>query len=239
MMKPREVAIGYCRVSTDRDTQANSLEVQPVAIKAYAEMQNLSIIKIFKDEISALKVPFFERVSGILIRKLIEKKEVQHIIGAKVDRLFRDAQDGLATADWLLNQGVNLHVIDTGGVINVGDPAGRMMFTMLLAVAEFEPRRISQRTKEALRVMRANGKKIGKVPYGYRDAADGMLEVVPDEMAIVNEIQAQGALGQRLKDIAADLNARHVPTKERGRWHASTVRNIIKRQVQPKSTSVL
>jgi site-specific DNA recombinase len=222
-------AVGYIRVSTDKDKQANSLAAQPETIRRYAKMQGLDLVEILQDEVSALKVPFFDRESGERILELIRKKVIQHVIGAKVDRLFRDAQDGLSTADWLLARGVNMHVIDTGGVINVGDPAGRMMFTMLLAVAEFEPRRISQRTKEALGVMRKAGKKIGKVPYGFHEA-EGKLEQMPEEVAICAEIRDRHKNGERLKRIADDLNARKVPTKEGGKWHPSTVRQIARRK---------
>ena len=59
-MKPS----GYIRVSTDKDKQANSLAAQPETIKRYAFMQGLKLIDIVQDEVSALKVPFFERESG-------------------------------------------------------------------------------------------------------------------------------------------------------------------------------
>lgn len=221
-------AVGYIRVSTDKDKQANSLAAQPDTIKRYAYMAGLDLVDIVRDEVSALKVPFFDRESGKAIREMIRAGKVQHVIGAKVDRLFRDAQDGLATADWLLKQGVNLHVIDTGGVINVGDPAGRMMFTMLLAVAEFEPRRISQRTKEALGIMRKAGKKTGKVPYGYIEK-DGLLVMDPEQIARRSWIKAQRDKGKTFKNIADSLNEIQVQTKEGGKWHASTIRQILRR----------
>jgi DNA invertase Pin-like site-specific DNA recombinase len=222
-------AIGYIRVSTDKEKQANSLAAQPETIKAYAKMQGLDLIDVVADETSALKVPFFERPGGSRILALIKEKKVQHVIGAKVDRIFRNVQDGLETADWLKARGIELHVIDTGGILNVNDAAGRMMFSMLLAVAEFEPRRISQRTREALGVMRSAGKKVGTVPLGYREV-DGQLVEVPEEMEIVNEILLRDGRGETMKGIATILNARMVPTKQGGTWHPSTIRAIVKRK---------
>lgn len=218
-------AVAYVRVSTDRDKQANSLAAQPDTIKRYAAMAGLDLVDIVSDETSALKVPFFDRPGGERILALIKEKKVQHVIGAKVDRIFRNVQDGLETADWLKARGIELHVIDTGGILNVNDAAGRMMFSMLLAVAEFEPRRISQRTKEALGVMRKAGKKIGKVPYGFTEI-EGKLVEVPEEIQVVFEIRNRKGQGERLKTIADDLNTRHVPTKEGGIWHPSTIKQI-------------
>jgi len=222
-------AIGYIRVSTDKEKQANSLVAQPETIKRYAQAQDLDVVDIVSDEVSALKVPFFERPGGASIRAMIQNGKVQHVIGAKVDRIFRNAQDGLATADWIKAQGVELHIIDTGGILNVNDAAGRMMFTMLLSVAEFEPRRISQRTKEALGVMRKNGQVVGTVPYGYREE-NGQLIEIPGEMEVVRDIQERSAGKMKLKDIATYLNNHHVPTKQGGKWYASTIRNIVKRK---------
>lgn len=231
-------AIGYIRVSTDKDKQANSLAVQPGGIRAYAAMYDLNVVDIISDETSALKVPFFERPGGKQILESIRKGAVQHVIGAKVDRMFRNAQDGLETADWFRAKGIGLHIIDTGGALNVGDAAGRMMFTMLLAVAEFEPRRISQRTREALGELKKNGKRVGTVPYGWREYGGVMIQV-PDEMAIVQEIRERAEAGEGLKGIAYSLNLRGIPSKHIGRktksgtasgkWHPSAVRNIVQR----------
>ena len=103
-----------------------------------------------------------------------------------------------------------------------------MMFTMLLAVAEFEPRRISQRTKEALGVMRANGRKIGNIPYGFAEY-DGVLEPLPHEQLIIAEIKIRSE-SETLQQIADDLNTRLIPTKQCGKWFSSTVRNIARRK---------
>jgi hypothetical protein len=59
-------------------------------------------------------------------------------------------------------------------------------------------------------------------------------------MPIVREIQRAGA--KTLRDIAAALNARGIPTARGGRWHAMTVRNLLARawhgaQAQPHTTT--
>ncbi len=231
-MKPK--AIGYIRVSTEKEKQENSWIVQPETIKTYAKIQDVEVIDIITDEESAWKVPFFKRTGGRRIAGMVKAGQVQHIIGAKVDRIFRDTIDGLSSSDWLAKLGVSLHVIDAGGIINVRTAAGRMMFTMLLGVAEFEPHRISERVTDALNNMRLDGRKIGTVPYGFseqvigkkkNDKDDVVLIPEPVELAIVREIRER-AQRETLREIAQDLNRRGVPTKQGGRWYASTVRYI-------------
>lgn len=239
-MKPK--AIGYVRVSTEKETQENSWLVQPETIKRYAALQDVDLIDILKDEESAWKVPFFEREGGRRILKMIKAGDIQHIIGAKVDRIFRDTIDGLSTADELSRRGITLHVIDAGGILNVRSAAGRMMFTMLLSVAEFEPHRISERVMDALDNLRQDGRKIGTVPFGFTEhiigeRKNGKDDVVlipePSELAIVREIKDR-CMRESLKDIADDLNLRAVPTKQGGTWHASTVRYIRDNRVYDK-----
>ena len=56
------------------------------------------------------------------------------------------------------------------------------------------------------------------------------MEPVPEELAIVRRILEAWRTGGTYAGIAAQLNARSVPTKRGGRWHASTVRGIVQRR---------
>ena len=73
------------------------------------------------------------------------------------------------------------------------------------------------------------GKGLGKPPYGYRNGADGSLEVVADEAPVVELIYAKytrDKLGLRL--IAQHLNERGIPTRRGGLWNMVTIRDILK-----------
>jgi DNA invertase Pin-like site-specific DNA recombinase len=90
------------------------------------------------------------------------------------------------------------------------------MANMLATFAQFERRLISQRTKEALAVKKAQGVRLGRPPS------------MPQ--AVVRRIQRQRARGDSLRKIAADLNQSGVPTAQGGaRWYAATVRHVLLR----------
>ena len=90
-------------------------------------------------------------------------------------------------------------------------PAGEAMANMLATFAQFERRLISQRTKEALAVKKAQGVRIGRPA------------VVP--RAVVSRMRRERAKGLSYRAIADKLNADHVPTAQGGRcWYAGTVR---------------
>ena len=87
---------------------------------------------------------------------------------------------------------------------------------MLGTFAQFERRLISQRTKEALAVKKAQGVRLGRPPTMPRE--------------VVRRIQRQRARGDSLRKIAEDLNEAGVPTAQGGKqWHAATVRHVLLR----------
>ena len=111
-----EKAVCYVRVSTmEQATQGVSLEAQEEKLRAYCQMTGLEIVKIIKEEgISATK-PLKDRPGGKELIEIINKKQANHVVTLKLDRLFRNAEDALhVTNDWD-SKGVTLHLVDMGG----------------------------------------------------------------------------------------------------------------------------
>ena len=89
------------------------------------------------------------------------------IVTAKLDRMFRSAADALATLEELKDHGIGLHMIDLGGDV-CGNGIGKLVFTILAAVAENERDRIRERIRDVKRNLASQG--IfggGKRPFGY------------------------------------------------------------------------
>ena len=101
------------------------------------------------------------------------------------------------------------------------------------ALAEKE-RRLTERTKAALAVRKANGSKLGN-PTNIREAGDigrTMLVATADQQArslvpALRAIQAEGILS--IRAITRAFNARKVPTPRGSRWHVSSVANLLAR----------
>jgi len=114
----------------------------------------------------------------------------------------------------------------------------------MAAVAQAERQAISKRTKEALRAAKAQGRKLGN-PNGAAAllrAGKGNRAAIAHVMAsadahardlapIIADIQSTGAAS--LAALAAELNARHIQTQRGGRWHPSSVRNLLARLQKP------
>ena len=134
----------------------------------------------------------------------------------KLDRMFRNAGDCLATVEQWERSGVSLHVVDLGGnaIDTTTTAAGRFMLVVLAGAAEMERNLIRERTCSALAVKRANGQRIGTIPYGSDLADDGRGLVANDaEQAVIVDMQTLRARGWTLEAIAEELNELCVPTK--------------------------
>jgi hypothetical protein len=80
-----------------------------------------------------------------------------------------------------------------------------------------------------LRHKRANGERVGTVPFGYFLAADGVrLEPKADEQTILSHIQALRASGRTMREIAAGLNATGFTTRRGTAWRFQYVAQAIR-----------
>lgn len=82
------------------------------------------------------------------------------LVVQKLDRLGRDAIDVMQTVQALADLGIQVVCLNLGSS-DMGSPAGKLMLTMLAAVAEMERDLIRERTKAGLEAAKARGVKLG------------------------------------------------------------------------------
>ena len=153
--------LAYYRVSTDR--QGNSglgLEAQRAKVEAMASERGALIAAEFVEVESGRKSDRPQLVAALSQARA----EIAVIAVAKIDRLARDAGFVLKLANEAEKNGMGGFVFCDLPDIDATTSAGRMVLTMMASVAEFEARRISERTKEALAAAKTRGVRLG----GYR-----------------------------------------------------------------------
>lgn len=79
-----------------------------------------------------------------------------------LDRAYRSVIDALTEAEKLRKRGIDFKIANLQ--IDTSTPAGMFVYTMVGALAEFERRTLSQRTKEGLAAARKRGARIGRPP---------------------------------------------------------------------------
>ncbi len=211
--------VAYFRVSTDRQGMSGlGLDAQRQAVATHIGQAEL--VAEFTEVESGRKN---DREQLALALSLAKRTKAVLVI-AKLDRLARNVH----FISGLLESGVPFVCADM-------PEADRTFLQMMAVFAEWEARKISERTKAALAQVKAKGRKLGS-PTPELGSAAGIakLQAKADKYAdrigpVVREIIAKTG-AKTLRDIAEVLQARGIETPRGGCvWHASQVSNLLKR----------
>lgn len=138
---------GYARVSTSQQ----SLDIQINALKEAGVKEN----RIFTDKASGSHV---QRDGLTLLRLKVEEGDV--VLVKKLDRLGRDTADMIQLIKEFDSMGISIRFLDDG--ISTEGTMGKMVVTILSAVAQAERHRILERTNEGRIEAKSNGVKFGR-----------------------------------------------------------------------------
>lgn len=180
----------YTRVSTAMQVDGYSLEAQETRMKAFADFNNYEIVGKYEDAGKSGKSIEGRIQFGQMMEDIKSGKDnVSFVLVFKLSRFGRNAADVLSTLQIMQNFGVNLICVEDG--IDSSKDAGKLMISVLSAVAEIERENIRVQTMEG-RIQKAregrwNG---GFAPYGYR-LVDGKLEINEEEAEAIRIIFEQ------------------------------------------------
>ena len=180
----------YTRVSTTMQIDGYSLDAQKARMKAYADFNDYQIVGEYEDAGKSGK-SIEGRASFCRMMEDIKsgKDGVAYVLVFKLSRFGRNTADVLSTLQVMQDFGVNLICVEDG--IDSSKDAGKLMISVLSAVAEIERENIRVQTMEG-RIQKAregrwNG---GFAPYGYR-LVDGVLQINEDEAPAIRTIFEQ------------------------------------------------
>jgi DNA invertase Pin-like site-specific DNA recombinase len=218
--------VSYARVSTVDQRDNTSLDDQQKRIESYAFAMGHEIVSSFKEAISGKRAdnrPEFQKAIALL-----KSGEADGLIVAKLDRLGRNVRDILTLVDDVLKPSDKaLILLDLA--IDTSTPAGRMVLTMMAALAEMERSLIRERVERGRAVKHeAGGYAYGAPRFGQK-AENKELVTDEPEQEIIEIIRRHRRSGKSPQAIADYLTANNYPTKRGGRWQHTTVRGIIKR----------
>lgn len=218
--------VSYLRVSTRKQGASGlGLEAQRAAIDIYASQRGGTVIETFT-EVESGKV----NTRPELLKALhLAKVTGATLVIAKLDRLSRNAAFLLTLRD----SGVRFVAADM-------PDANDLTVGIMALVAQQEREAISMRTKEALGAAKARGVRLGN-PNGaaaLRRAGRGNAASVQairthandharNLQPVITALAAEGIIS--LGTVADALNERGMLTPRRGRWHKSSVRNLLDR----------
>jgi DNA invertase Pin-like site-specific DNA recombinase len=216
--------VAYYRVSTDRQGQSGlGLDAQRELVRTFLNGGRWDLVGEFTEVESGTRKRLNERPMLKAALELARKQKATLVV-AKLDRLARDVQ----FISTLLNGNVRFVCADM-------PEADRVFLQMMSVFAEYEAKRISERTQQALAALKRQGKKLGS-PTPEIGSAEG-VKVIKEKADAYAErvapvvrdiIRKSGA--DTLRDIAAALSARGIQTpRGNTEWHPSQVSNLLKR----------
>ena len=226
----------YTRVSTAMQIDGYSLEAQRTRMRAFAEFNEYEIAGEYEDAgKSGKSIEGQDEFNRMMEDIKTGKDDVSFVLVFKLSRFGRNAADVLSTLQTMQDFGVNLICVEDG--IDSSKDAGKLMISVLSAVAEIERENIRVQTMEG-RIQKARDGKWngGFPPYGY-SLKDGVLEINEEEALAIRTIFEQwvstdiGANG--LAKYLENHGIRKIP-RHNGKnplFDAALIRNIIKNPV--------
>ena len=202
--------IGYVRVSTDEQTSSGAgLQAQREALVAECRRRGWHLVGVIADEGYSAKDMRRPGVQEAI--RALEAGEASALVVSRLDRLSRSMVDFSSLMARAQKRGWALVALDC---VDMSSPSGELMGHVLATFAQFERRLVSQRTRDALAVKKAQGVQLGRP------------RTLPD--SVRDRIRAMREDGDSLARIADALTDDGTPTAHGGRrWYPSTVSKVL------------
>jgi len=184
----KNYTFGYARVSTE----SQNLDRQLNALKRYG------VDQIYNEKLTGTK-----RDRPELTKLLDRMTEGDTVVIESLSRLGRSTKDLIELTELFESRGVNL--VSLKESIDTNTSTGKLLFTLMSAIAQFERDAIADRTREGLNAARARGRTGGR-PKTNTDSVKKAIKLYNTRQYTVKEIE-------ELTGIKKDTLYRNLPGK--------------------------
>ncbi len=218
----------YCRVSTDKDDQANSLESQQKYFKEYIERNPMwELYNIYVDEgITGTSTKKRKAFNRMMIDA--ELKKFDMIITKEISRFARNTLDSIYYTRQLKELGVG--VMFANDNLYTLDPDAELRLTIMSSIAQEESRKTSERVKWGQKRRMEQGVVFGRDMVGY-DVKEGKLIVNPEGAKIVQKIFHKYVVEQKgTNTIARELREEGISTFRNTNWTNTVILRMLRNE---------
>jgi DNA invertase Pin-like site-specific DNA recombinase len=220
-----ERVVAYYRVSTKQQHRSGlGIDAQRAAVTRFAELEGMQIHGEYVEAETGKGADALDRRPQLAAALTAARSSKCPVIVSKLDRLSRD----VAFISGLMAQRIPFIVAELGA------DADPFMLHLYAALAEKERRLISERTRVALAAKKEHGATLGNPTNIDHEGRVGrrVQQAEADRFArnvipVIRNIQSAGFVG--MVSIARQLNDRGIRTQRGGRWHVSSVANLLAR----------
>ena len=215
----------YCRVSTDKEDQLNSLEAQKAFFAEYTQRTGDNLVRLYADEgLSGTKIK--NRKEFLRMMEDAERGLFDMVVVKDISRFARNTVDLLQNIRKLKALGIETQFL-TANMTSMGN--SEFVLTIFGALAQEESANTSKRVKFGKKINAEKGR-VPNIVFGY-DKTKGdyfNLAINPEEAEIVRQIYRWYVdEGFGASKIANRLNARGIKTKRGCDWSQNAICRIL------------
>lgn len=220
----------YCRVSTEKEAQIDSLEKQIEFFNEFTKKNGYELYKLYADEgISGKQIKHRKQFQQMMQDAKLKKFE--KVVVKDVSRFARNTVDLLQSVRELKSYGVQVDFLNNGEVMEGGS---EFILTILGAMAQQESANMSKRVKFGKDITAKKGR-VPNLVFGYDKIPDERytLKINEEEAKIVKEIfESYVYKGIGTTKIAWNLNDRGIRTKKtKSKWVQTSIVRMLKNPI--------
>jgi DNA invertase Pin-like site-specific DNA recombinase len=213
--------VAYIRVSTQRQGMSGlGLEAQQDAIRNHLSSTGAAMVGEYIEVETGKGANAINKRPQLAAALAHAKAEKATLVVAKLDRLARNVLF-IAT---LMESGVKFRALDL-------PEANEFTIHLMAAFGQFEAKRISERTRDALKAAKARGVKLGTTGAANIAATNAQLVADADDFArsMAQQVNAMRAAGMTQRHIAERLNELGVKTSRGNAWSLAGINALLSR----------